>query len=63
MLLVRSIEPETSLDAMEREASSCGAVLAVVAESPAGPRAEDLKAHGYEVASQWFLGIPLSNDA
>lgn len=63
VLLVRRIEPETSLDAMEWEASSWGAVLAVVAESAAGRRAEDLAAHGYGVASQWFLGIPVSNDA
>ncbi len=58
VLLVRRIEPETSLGAMECDASSWGAVLAIVAQSPTGPRVKDLGADGYEVASQWFVGVP-----
>ncbi len=58
VLLVHRIEPGVALAAMEREAAGWGAVLAVVPESPSGPRAAELTAGGYEVASVWFTGVP-----
>jgi hypothetical protein len=31
--------------------------LVIVPEVPSGPRVHELVATGYEVASQWFVGI------
>lgn len=31
-------------------------------EPAGGPRAEELRASGYAVASQWFLGVPHGAD-
>ncbi len=62
-LLVRRIDAEVPLAAIEREAASWGAVLAIVMELPSGPRTTELVADGYEVASQWFLGVPQDDRA
>lgn len=58
LLLVRYIDPEVPVDDMERQAASWGAVLAVVPAVPDGARARELSTNGYEVASQWFVGVP-----
>lgn len=63
VLLVRRIEPGVPLAVMEQEAAGWGAVLAVVPEPPSGPRAGQLTAGGYEVASVWFTGVPRAGQA
>jgi hypothetical protein len=58
VLLVRQIDPAAPLGELEQQASAWGAVLVIVPEVPSGPRVHELIANGYEVASQWFVGIP-----
>ncbi|MGI9093268.1 MAG: hypothetical protein ACR2FF_07485 [Mycobacteriales bacterium] len=62
VLLLRRIDPEVPLAALEHRAAAWGAVLTIVPEPAGDPRAEELRASGYAVASQWFLGVPHGAD-
>lgn len=54
------IDEGTEITVVEREAAALGAVLAIIPASPGTPRASELARDGWNVASDWYLGWPLT---
>lgn len=62
VLLVDRVDEETEIAEIERGATALGAVLAIVPVSPETARASEFPRHGWSVASNRYLGWPVTAD-
>lgn len=52
------VDSDTQISVLEHEAAVLGAVLAIIPAAPGTRRARELQQQGWEVAPDWYLGVP-----